>query len=137
MSNGAQTRTRGCGRPDKDHEVARILHAHRGPSAYACFHCQQAAEKLLKACLVAMGAEPPRVHDLEALLRLVEQAGCRLDVDRDAISDLAQYAVAPRYPGFPDEQADADLPALLATVDALVAAVEPAIAAAAGAPASR
>ena len=36
-----------------------------------CFHAQQAAEKAIKAGLVAGGAEPPRTHDLEMLLAAV------------------------------------------------------------------
>jgi len=34
------------------------------------FHAQQAAEKALKAVLVALGARPPRTHSLERLLAL-------------------------------------------------------------------
>ena len=36
--------------------------------AVVCFHCQQAAEKLLKAVHVALGLRPPRTHDLTLLL---------------------------------------------------------------------
>src|SRR3972149_5895678 len=36
-----------------------------------CFHAQQAAEKALKAVLVAQGAEPPFIHNLVALQALV------------------------------------------------------------------
>ena len=32
-----------------------------------CFHAQQAAEKALKAVLVAQGVEPPSIHNLVAL----------------------------------------------------------------------
>jgi HEPN domain-containing protein len=36
-----------------------------------CFHAQQAAEKALKAVLVAQGAEPPFIHNLVALQALM------------------------------------------------------------------
>ncbi len=50
---------------DSDRAAAeRIL---QGPGAYdtACFHCQQAAEKYLKAVLAMAGQPIPRMHDLE------------------------------------------------------------------------
>ncbi len=40
-----------------------------------CFHAQQAAEKYLKAFLVARSESPPRTHDLGALLGLCIQLG--------------------------------------------------------------
>ena len=36
-----------------------------------CFHCQQAAEKYLKALLVELGAAVPRTHNLDDLLALL------------------------------------------------------------------
>lgn len=38
------------------------------PCDVVCFHCQQAAEKLLKGLLLSLGAQPLRTHDLLALL---------------------------------------------------------------------
>ncbi|WP_455171201.1 HEPN domain-containing protein [Azospirillum largimobile] len=34
----------------------------------AAYHCQQAAEKLVKAVLVALGRHPPKQHNIVALL---------------------------------------------------------------------
>ena len=34
------------------------------PHEIVCFHCQQFAEKYLKAFLVSKGQEPPYIHDL-------------------------------------------------------------------------
>jgi len=34
------------------------------------FFCQQAAEKCLKAFLIAAGRVPPRIHDIDALLEM-------------------------------------------------------------------
>ena len=106
-----------------DHVVARLVMERRGPSAVGCFLCQQAVEKFFKACLVAVEIEPPRVHDLDRLADLLAAAGHVLELDRDRISALSQYAVAPRYPGFPDERADEDLAGLVAFVGEVEAAV--------------
>ena len=64
----------------------------------AAEHAQQAAEKSLKALIALGGREPPRTHDLVALVaRLPAGADARtLDVDYDALSHAALDA---RYPG--------------------------------------
>jgi len=110
-----------------DLEVARLVLDHSRPAAVGCFLCQQAAEKALKARLLAAGAAPPRVHDLERLVRLLETAGAPVAVDPDRLAALAQYAVAPRYPGFPDDRAEQDLAALVAFTEQLVETVEASI----------
>jgi HEPN domain-containing protein len=91
-----------------------------------CFHCQQAAEKLLKAVLVMKGESIPRTHDLLDLARR-----CGLSIPsvsspsfRQALELLNPYAVAPRYedPRFSegeDEGREA-YEALLRVWDALV-----------------
>jgi HEPN domain-containing protein len=63
-----------------------------------CFHAQQAAEKSLKAVLLARGIAFPRTHNLQVLLDLLPEAALRPpDVDRAA--GLSDYAVHARYPG--------------------------------------
>jgi HEPN domain-containing protein len=37
------------------------------PIEIVCFHCQQAAEKYLKAFLTANGIMPPKIHELPLL----------------------------------------------------------------------
>lgn len=64
-----------------------------------CFHCQQCADKYLKAYLVSKGMTPPRIHDLPDLLSL-----CRVyDATFAALAPdarlLNQYAVDVCYPG--------------------------------------
>lgn len=64
----------------------------------ACFHAQQAAEKLLKAVLQDRGIEFPRTHDLADLVSL--DAGLPLHgVTIADIRALTRYAVIYRYPG--------------------------------------
>lgn len=64
----------------------------------AVFHCQQLAEKALKAFLVSIGAPFPRVHDLVVLLELC----ARRDPDFLQLLDIARaltpYATIFRYP---------------------------------------
>lgn len=54
------------------------LAKNRIPDAYLedlCFEAQQAAEKAIKAVLIASGIEFPYVHDLARLLSLLEESG--------------------------------------------------------------
>ena len=44
----------------------------------ACFHCQQAAEKSLKAYLIANNAKCPFIHDLKRLLGALFKPRCRI-----------------------------------------------------------
>ena len=63
-----------------------------------CFHAQQAAEKALKAVLVAHGVSVPRTHNLRTLVDLLPpDLVPPLDV-QEAVG-LTDYAVASRYPG--------------------------------------
>lgn len=61
-----------------------------------CFHAQQAAEKALKAVLVARGEEPPRIHDLGALAAVMP-GDLALDLRGDDLGDLTTFATAARY----------------------------------------
>ena len=56
---------------DEDFEFARI-NLDEGKNFYAqiCFHLQQAAEKYLKAFIIALDLEFRRVHDLGLLLKI-------------------------------------------------------------------
>lgn len=65
-----------------------------------CFQAQQAAEKALKALLIARGRRPPYIHDLAALLSLIEKSGEKIPVNVRRIVRLTDYAVETRYPGF-------------------------------------
>ncbi len=61
-----------------------------------CFHAQQAAEKALKAVLVANGTEPPYTHDLGALAAVLPD-GVALGVSPADLGDLTTYATGARY----------------------------------------
>jgi HEPN domain-containing protein len=46
-----------------------------GFHAQACYHCSQAAEKALRALLLALDQEPERTHSIERLLGALELLG--------------------------------------------------------------
>jgi HEPN domain-containing protein len=64
-----------------------------------CFHCQQAAEKYLKALLQEQGVPVPRTHDLGDLLDLLLPYDAALRPLRRGLVFLTQFAVDYRYPG--------------------------------------
>src|SRR5438552_2610803 len=64
-----------------------------------CFHCQQSAERYLKALLQNLGRAVPHVHDLEVLLELLLSCDPALEVVRRGTETLSTYAVDYRYPG--------------------------------------
>jgi HEPN domain-containing protein len=64
-----------------------------------CFHCQQTAEKYLKALLSEHGIAVPKAHDLDVLLNLVLPRQPRMASLRRIVNTLTQYAVEYRYPG--------------------------------------
>jgi HEPN domain-containing protein len=81
-----------------------------------CYHAEQAAEKYLKAFLIAHHTAPPRVHDLEQLLSLCLDFDASLKALVADCSLLTDYAVDVRYP----ESVEPDA----ATGQAAVAAAE-------------
>ncbi|CAO3443561.1 HEPN domain-containing protein [Azospirillum largimobile] len=64
----------------------------------AAYHCQQAAEKLVKAVLVWLGQDVPRSHDIDSLVMRVPRdlpvRDCLLPLGR-----FTAYATLYRYPG--------------------------------------
>jgi HEPN domain-containing protein len=62
------------------------------------FHCQQSAEKALKALLIMYDIEPPRTHDLRVLLHLCEDIDTNYKEIKDSCERLTIYGTQPRYP---------------------------------------
>ena len=73
----------------------------------ACVFAHQAAEKAIKALLVARGTDPPRLHDLDRLAaRLPEDDNERFDaID---LPELTRWAIEGRYPDDAEEATRAD-----------------------------
>lgn len=61
------------------------------------FHCQQGAEKWLKAFLTARGIQPPLIHALGLLLDVAVASAPSLEALRDDAEFLSPFGVAPRY----------------------------------------
>ena len=85
---------------EEDVDSARALAAQTPPRRNAaCFHCQQASEKYLKALLQELGLAVPRTHDLKQLLSLLLPHDATLAPLRRSVPSLTKYAVEYRYPG--------------------------------------
>jgi HEPN domain-containing protein len=84
---------------DHDLGTARITYKHIPEFLdTVTFHCQQAAEKYLKAYLIYLSVPFRFTHDLIYLLDII----CESDPDvmklYDALSELQSYALEVRYP---------------------------------------
>lgn len=68
------------------------------PYDTVCFHCQQAAEKFLKAYLIANDQSYPISHDLILILEEILLINPKAEILRDDLALLMPYAVEIRYP---------------------------------------
>lgn len=64
-----------------------------------CFHCQQAAEKFLKAFLIYQETPFAKTHDLLALLELCAKHHPEFELRSEWFEVLNPYSVRFRYPG--------------------------------------
>jgi HEPN domain-containing protein len=79
--------------------VAEILAARRERfHDQVCFHCQQSAEKYLKALQEERGLSISKTHDLEDLLIHLLPHHASLGSCRRGLRFLTGFAVDPRYP---------------------------------------
>jgi len=68
----------------------------------AAFHCQQAAEKIIKGLLVAAAIKVPKTHDLEALAVLALPIYPSLVPLMDDVVPATAWIARTRYPGLTD-----------------------------------
>lgn len=68
------------------------------PVEIICYHCEQAAEKLLKGVLLQFDMDPPKTHDLVQLCKLCCGMDARFEQLADACVELTPYGVQVRYP---------------------------------------
>ena len=85
-----------------DYDVAVFLYENRRPQPLEiiCYHCQQAAEKAIKALYMALELPGgiPRKHDLSFLLNQMQtRISIPAEIRRHADS-LSVYGIAARYP---------------------------------------
>lgn len=64
----------------------------------ACFTAQQAAEKALKAYLIAKGKRVVKIHDLGALVEMCVKIDSTFGELREACTTLTDYYAPTRYP---------------------------------------
>ena len=67
------------------------------PVEIICFHCQQAAEKALKAFIVSKGREPKKTHDLVDLQNSCNEYDDFNSLTVDCVT-LRNFGVQSRYP---------------------------------------
>lgn len=68
-----------------------------GPYDTACYHAQQAIEKMLKGLLAFYELPIPKIHDLEELQRLVLEAYPLPELAKIDLTQITDYAIAVRY----------------------------------------
>jgi HEPN domain-containing protein len=87
----------------------------------AAYHCQQAAEKAIKAFLTARAVRFPKTHDLTALVSLTRTVGGGTQAWEEAAIVLTPYATLYRYPDAFPEPGDDDLREALILTERLLA----------------
>ncbi|MCH8274064.1 MAG: HEPN domain-containing protein [Armatimonadetes bacterium] len=85
----------------------------------AAYHCQQAAEKALKAFLVCQDEDHPKIHDLGVLLNLAAEHGQRFQALQDAADRLTPLATLYRYPGANEDIGEAQFDQAVRDAEAL------------------
>lgn len=82
---------------DSDLLVVRRMLEGSGPYDTACFHAQQAIEKMLKGFLLFHGLPIPRTHDLEELQHSCLAIQSLPELARLDLVQTSDYAVMARY----------------------------------------
>ena len=83
------------------HQDLRVAEALLNDSEFvssAAFHCQQAAEKMAKAVLLAFRAGYPKIHDIAELGRLVDAERSDIGEALADLSGLTDWYITSRYP---------------------------------------
>ncbi len=63
-----------------------------------CFHCQQAAEKYLKAYLVFLSIPFAKTHEIGELITKCEERDREISALKEEADKLTDYAIEVRYP---------------------------------------
>jgi HEPN domain-containing protein len=89
-----------------------------------CFEVQQAAEKALKAVMLAKGIKFRLVHNLSEHLTLLERSGVALPDEVKNAAILTDYSVEARYPGPSEPITEGEFRNSLRIAEAVVAWAE-------------
>jgi HEPN domain-containing protein len=79
------------------------------PLEIVCYHCQQAAEKILKAYAIANGEPLIKTHDLIIILNQCEKHDDSFIVHSKSCLLLRGYAVIHKYPSKEDSISEYDM----------------------------
>lgn len=87
---------------EHDLYAAKLLaESHKPPFEVIAYHCQQSAEKSIKALLIEHGEPLPRTHDMGVLCKLVTDFYDGFTNYLEDCDRLTPYGVITRYPGSP------------------------------------
>jgi len=113
---------------ENDFSTARHLaeNMHPVPIEIVCFHCQQAAEKYLKAFLVWNDQEPPKTHDLIELTKLCSNFDKGFLLLSPKCEFLIPFATRTRYPGTSDLEEE-DIRKALTYAQDIIESIKPKI----------
>lgn len=89
----------------------------------AVYHCQQAAEKAVKAYLAFCDREAERIHDIEVLMRSAASCDHRFVEWIEVGIELTPYAYLYRYPGRATEPSREQFNRAMSTSEGLYAFV--------------
>ena len=85
-----------------EHDIGSARCLLSGDNPYldtAVYHCQQAAEKSLKAYLTLKAMPFQKIHDLSFLVEQCKELDIEFEQLKNITSILTPYAIAFRYPG--------------------------------------
>jgi HEPN domain-containing protein len=91
---------------ENDWKTAAAILDHGLPVDTACFHIQQAAEKLIKALLAWQGVDYPLTHNLKVLLELSIPHFPALAEFLDSLPDYTNYALSLQYDDYDEPDRD-------------------------------
>jgi len=75
---------------------------HPKPLEIICFHCQQAAEKAIKALFILKEIEIIKIHDLGMLIKTIQPKIAFPETVKLSAISLTKFAATFRYPDYPD-----------------------------------
>ena len=84
---------------DQDLRLVEMVLADDDPPLLpAALHCQQAAEKMAKAVLIALKIAPPRTHNIGALAKLIAASHVEIAERISQLDELTSWYLTSRYP---------------------------------------
>lgn len=83
---------------DLDSAKYLLENMHPAPLEVICYHCQQAAEKFIKAVIISFDIEIEKTHDLVRLINILRKSTEIPEIIVDSAEMLTQFATKSRYP---------------------------------------